>query len=128
MNSIVHFELPVKDKERSKKFYKEVFGWEFMDMPEMDYTMVHTVEVDEQYMPKKAGAINGGMLSEKNNGGLNPVLVIDVPSLDEYLDKAIAAGATLVMPKVAVGDMGFNARIKDTEGVVIGIWQSLNKN
>ena len=36
MNPIVHFELPAKDKERSKKFYSEVFGWKLEDYAEMN--------------------------------------------------------------------------------------------
>jgi predicted enzyme related to lactoylglutathione lyase len=127
MNSIVHFEIPAKDKERSKKFYETVFGWKFEDVPQMDYTMVHTVELDDKYMPVRPGAINGGMMTEEANGGMNPVLVIDTPSVDEYLQKVVDAGGVKLSDKAAVGDMGFYARAKDTEGMVIGIWETAKK-
>ncbi|HLB51525.1 glyoxalase [candidate division WWE3 bacterium RIFCSPHIGHO2_12_FULL_38_15] len=127
MNSITHFELPAKDKERAKKFYTEVFGWKMEDYPEMNYTMVYTSEVDENYMPKKPGAVNGGMMSAKDNGGSFPVLVIDVPNLDEYIKKVEDAGCQIVMPKTEVGDMGYYARFVDPEGVVMGIWESKKK-
>ncbi|MEK7595375.1 MAG: VOC family protein [Patescibacteria group bacterium] len=125
MNSVVHFEIPAKDKQRSKKFYESVFGWKFQDMPEMNYTIVHTVEVDENQMPKEAGAINGGMMVEKDNGGMNPVLVINVPSVDDYLKKVVKAGGKELMPKMKVGDMGYYARVTDTEGMVVGIWEMI---
>jgi len=125
MNSVVHFEIPAKDKVRSMKFYGDVFGWAFNDMPEMNYTIVYTTEVDEKYMPKKSGAINGGMMAESDNGGTYPVLVIDVPSVDEYVKKITDAGGRVVNEKAKVGDMGYYARVLDTEGVVIGIWESI---
>ena len=34
MNSIVHFELPAKNLEEAKKFYKEIFDWQIQDEPE----------------------------------------------------------------------------------------------
>ena len=44
-----------------QKFYKEVFKWEIQDIPEMNYVITRTTEVDEKFMPIKSGAINGGM-------------------------------------------------------------------
>ena len=61
MNKIVHFEIPFDDKEKAMKFYKDIFGWELNDMPEMNYVIAHTVKVDKKFMPKESGAINGGM-------------------------------------------------------------------
>jgi uncharacterized protein len=127
MNSITHFELPAKDVQRSKKFYEDVFGWKMQSMPEANYTMVYTVDVDEKFMPKNVGAINGGMIEAKDNGGLNPVLVIDVPNIDEYLTKVVAAGGKIVQQKGPVMGMGYYARFEDPEGVVMGIWESIRK-
>jgi len=41
---LVHFELPVQDVGRAKRFWSGVFGWEFGDsaMPEFEYYMVQT--------------------------------------------------------------------------------------
>ncbi|OGC49399.1 glyoxalase [candidate division WWE3 bacterium RBG_16_37_10] len=127
MNPIVHFELPAKDKERSKKFYSEVFGWKLEDYPEMNYTMVYTSDVDEKYMPKTPGTINGGMMSTGDNGGTFPVLVISVPDLDEYIKKVEDADCKIIMPRTEVGDMGYYARFVDPEGVVMGIWETKMK-
>jgi predicted enzyme related to lactoylglutathione lyase len=51
MPTIVHFEIPSDDTERSKKFYNELFGWKIEnwtgseDTPEgMEYWMVTTVD------------------------------------------------------------------------------------
>lgn len=40
MDPVVHFEIPVDDAVRAKKFYPSIFGWELGEMPGMDYTDV----------------------------------------------------------------------------------------
>jgi predicted enzyme related to lactoylglutathione lyase len=57
----------------------------------------------------------------------NPVLVIDVPSLEASLKKIQKAGGKVIMPKQKVMDMGWYARVTDTEGNVIGIWENIKK-
>jgi len=42
MNKVVHFEIPYDNQSRAQKFYQEVFGWQIMKMPDMDYHMVTT--------------------------------------------------------------------------------------
>ncbi len=112
--------------ERARKFYQEIFGWDIqkVPMPEMEYYIVTTVETDENRMPKETGAINGGMMPRQTKGE-QPVIVINVPDLAGYLDKIRAAGGTVLVPTQQVGDMGLYARIQDTEGNVIGLWQDL---
>lgn len=127
MDKVVHFEVPFDDKERAMKFYKDVFGWGMQDMHEMNYTMVHTVEVDEKFMPKEPGAINGGMYKRDAQSARSPVIVISVSSVDEYIKKIEDAGGEVFRGKVRVGDMGFYAQVKDTEGNVIGIWETIKK-
>jgi len=127
MNKVVHFEIPFENEERAKKFYQTVFGWQIMKMPDMEYNMVTTVDTDQQTMtPKTPGAINGG-LTKRDPTGPSPVVVIDVPNVDAHLDQIQAAGGKVVMPKVEVGDFGLYARVADTEGNVIGIWQNKAK-
>ena len=124
MDKVVHFEIPVDELDRAKNFYQNVFGWEINDIPEMDYSMVTTVPTDEKNMPKEVGAINGGML-KKDDAGKSPVIVIGVSSVDEYLKKIESSGGNVVMPKTQVGDFGLYARITDSEGNIIGLWQGL---
>ena len=125
MDKVVHFEIPFDDKKRAEEFYSKVFGWKLNPMPEMKYTMVHTVDVDEKMMPKESGAINGGMYNRKDGGSKNPVLVINVAKIDEALKKIEKAGGKIFMAKRKVGDMGWYTQVKDTEGNVIGVWENL---
>ncbi len=127
MDPIVHFEIPFDNYQKAKKFYEEVFGWRIIEIPNMDYYTVITTEIDKQNMPLKSGAINGGLYKRNDQLSKAPVLVIDVKSIDEYLKKIKDSGGALVSPKSAVGDMGFYAQVKDTEGNIIGLWETVPK-
>lgn len=124
MNKVVHFEIPFDDKERAKKFYSETFGWEFDDMPEIGYTGIKTTPTDETSLPLEPGAINGG-LTARGKDVATPVVTIDVDSIDEYVKKVEAAGGQSISPKGEVPQMGYYAYVKDSEGNVIGLWQSI---
>lgn len=128
MNKVVHFEIPADDVNRAQKFYKDLFDWDIQKAGEMPYWMVKTVETDDNMMPKESGAINGGMLKrdeENDPSGSKPVIVIDVPDAEEYCRKVEQAGGKIVLSARKVGDMGTYARVEDTEGNVIGLWQIL---
>ncbi|MBI4181869.1 MAG: VOC family protein [Candidatus Aenigmarchaeota archaeon] len=128
MDKVVHFEIPADKPDRARKFYQDLFGWKIEKAPgAMPYWMVSTVEVDKKTrMPKEAGAINGGIMPRQAPGE-SPVVVINVPSLDSTLKKVQKAGGRIVMPKMTVMDMGYYARVTDSEGNVIGIWETIPK-
>ena len=48
---VVHFEIPFDDGDRARAFYGDVFGWQLMPMPEMDYTIV----IDRPHRPASPG-------------------------------------------------------------------------
>lgn len=124
MDSVVHFEVGARSMKRAQNFYSKVFGWKLQEMPEMKYCVVHTTQTDKKGMPKKPGAINGGIM-KKDKTSQSPVLVINVASLTDALKRIKKAGGKVVMPKMKVADMGLYARVKDTEGNVIGVWQNV---
>ncbi len=121
MDSIVHFEIPAKDTKRAKNFYTKLFGWKMNEIPEMSYTIVHTTEVGKDMMPMKPGAINGGLY--KGEGA--PTLVINVKSIDASVSAIGKAGGKITAAKRPVGDMGYYAKFKDTEGNELGLWEMM---
>jgi uncharacterized protein len=124
MDKVVHFEIPTDDLARAKEFYSSVFGWGLQTMEEMDYTIVMTAPVDEQtQMPTEPGAINGGMM-KRSAETPNPVLTIGVDSVDDALKQIEAGGGSVVTPKTPIPDMGAFAYFKDTEGNVLGVFES----
>jgi uncharacterized protein len=123
MDKVVHFEIPFDNKQRAMMFYSQSFGWQLQDIPEMKYVMAHTVEVDGQQMPKESGAINGGMM-ERPKEAPHPAIYVGVKSVDATIQKVKAAGGTVVTPRTPIPGMGAYARIADTEGNVIGLFET----
>ena len=120
---VVHFEVPVKDLKRAKKFYGDVFGWQFTEVPEMEYTLVNTTPSDENGRPKEPGSINGGM-GKKGRPLLHPIITLEVDDIDKALKSVEANGGNVEQKKLPVGDMGWTAYFKDSEGNIMGLWQS----
>jgi predicted enzyme related to lactoylglutathione lyase len=123
MDKVVHFEIPADNLARAKKFYNTVFGWTMNEAPEFEYVMVGTVESNEMGMPKEPGGINGGMLA-RQEPVKSTVITIDVKNIDQAASMIEKNGGKIVRAKMPVGDMGFAAYFKDTEGNVIGLWQN----
>ncbi len=121
---VVHFEVPFDDGDRARSFYKEAFGWQVMEMPEMGYTIVMTGPSSDSG-PTEAGFINGGMLAREQAAHSGPVVVVDVESIDVALERIGSLGGSTVVGKTPVGDMGFAAYFKDPEGNVVGLWETV---
>jgi predicted enzyme related to lactoylglutathione lyase len=116
---VVHFEIPYDDGDRARAFYERAFDWQLMHLPEMGYTLAMSGPSGEQG-PPEPGFINGGMMERQ--GPFN--IVIDVENLETALAAVTDAGGTTVSERRPVGDMGFTAYFTDTEGNLIGLWET----
>jgi uncharacterized protein len=127
MDQVVHFEIPVDDVERARRFYGTVFEWGIVPMDEVDYTLVLTTPVNEKgpmenRTPIEPGAINGGLMHRSSDTPA-PVVTIQVDSIDESLKKIEAEGGSVVKPRTSMGELGAYAYSKDSEGNVIGLFE-----
>ena len=122
MPTIVHFEIPADDVERSKRFYSDLFGWKIekwsgSNSIGMDYWTINTTD------EKGNKALGGGMM--KRQGPQQPITnYIDVKSIDEYSSKVQQLGGKVHVPKTAVPGMGYFAICLDTENNAFGIWET----
>lgn len=121
---VVHFEIPFDDGQRARSFYRDAFGWEIQEMPEMSYTMVTSGPSGEQG-PTEPGYVNGGMLDRAMAPGPGPVVTIDVDNIDDALATVERLGGSTVVGRTAVGEMGFSAYFTDSEGNVMGLWETV---
>ncbi len=121
---VVHFEVPFDDGDRARAFYGAVFRWTLQDMPGMDYTIALSGPVTEDGTPGEPGYINGGMFRRGDDEPRSPVIVVDVGDIDQTLEHVAAYGGTVLSPRQPVGDMGFAAYFRDTEGNVVGLWET----
>jgi uncharacterized protein len=119
---VVHFELPFDDAERAQRFYGEAFGWRFRALPEMGYVLATTGPSGEG-PPSEPGFVNGGLLERGLPVG-GPVVTVEVEDIDATLAEVERLGGTTVAARQAVGDLGFSAYFKDSEGNTMGLWQS----
>ena len=124
---VVHFEVPFDEGDRARGFYKEIFGWQVQEMPDMNYTIVMSGPSGDSG-PTEPGYINGGMLSRDQAATPGPVIVVDVDSIDGSLEKIGSLGGSTVVGKTPVADMGFAAYFKDPEGNVIGLWETVRQS
>jgi hypothetical protein len=113
----VHYHIHADDMDRCSAFYSGVFGWKFnkWDGP-MQYMLISTGE---------GMGIDGGMMPREQPGqsGCN---TIDVPNLDEYIDKVKVAGGSLVMEKTQIPGVGWFCYAMDTDGNTFGMMQPEN--
>ncbi|MHA2393898.1 MAG: VOC family protein [Promethearchaeota archaeon] len=114
MSRIVHFEMNVKDPEKSIKFYENVFGWkiEKWEGP-MDYWLIMTGDENEP-------GIDGGLAFEQE-GFPNVVNTIDVQNIDEVIKSIEKNGGEIIREKQPIPGVGWLAYFKDTEGIITGI-------
>ena len=120
---VVHFEVPYDNADRARGFYGDVFGWQIQPIPEMQYDIVSTGPVTDQGMPSEPGYVDGGM-TQRGELVSRPVIVIEVDDIDATLEKVSASGGSGVGEKIQVGDMGFAAYFNNSEGNLMGLWQS----
>jgi predicted enzyme related to lactoylglutathione lyase len=126
MDKVVHFEIPVDDLTRAKKFYGSIFDWELTDSDMgggVTYTTAGTVDIDDQRRPKEPGAINGGIMTRTSDTP-SPVITIQVDSIDESLKKVEAGGGKTIQPRTEIPEMGAFGYFKDSEGNVMGLWEN----
>ncbi len=117
-NKVMYFEIHSTDLEKSIKFYTESFGWEFKEN-EFGNEPYYAVTTGKE----ETFGIDGGLMKSPD-GVARIVNVIDVPNVDEYIAKVVAAGATIVAPKTAVPGMGWCAYFTDATGVYMGVFET----
>ncbi len=120
---VVHFEVPFDDADRALSFYRDVFEWHIQSVPELSYNMVTTGPVSDQGMPSEPGYIGGGML-QRQDPVSTPVITLSVDDIDATLAMIEKHGGRPVGEKLPVGDMGFAAYFRDSEGNLMGLWQN----
>ncbi|GMA23773.1 glyoxalase [Luteimicrobium album] len=120
---VVHFELPYDDADRASAFYRDVFDWGLETWPDAGGYVLASTGPNGDRGPTEPGFINGGLL-ERSPDHTAPNVVIDVDDIDAALEAVEAAGGTRLEERAPVGDMGWAAYFTDTEGNVVGLWQT----
>jgi len=125
MDPVTHFEIPADDMKRAQKFYSDAFGWTHSAPPGMEgeYEMAMTSETAEDMRPRERGRIDGAFYN-REEPDVGTLITVEVDSIDEALTRIEEAGGEVAMPKGAVDEWGFYARFRDSEGNLVGLWES----
>lgn len=104
------------DFEASAEFYSKMFGWQIDRGP-------------EEFGGYAMAVVKGRMVA-----GVTPSMspetppfwstYVDVESADETTAKALAAGGSVIVEPMDVGDAGRMGVLADPEGGAIGLWQA----
>ena len=95
---------------------------------------MHCAGAHTQTRPQELSAADGlktPMLRKclRRHGTIDGTAVIayvctaDVPSVDQYVERAIRAGGQVALPKMPIPGVGWLAYCKDTEGNIFGMMQ-----
>jgi predicted enzyme related to lactoylglutathione lyase len=114
-------ELGTSDGEAAKKFYTELFGWDFTDNP-VGPGMVYTMLKQDG---KDVGALYQ-LMPEMTAQGIPPhwLSYVFVTSADETAAKAKEAGGTLMKEPFDVFTVGRMAVVQDPTGAAFALWQA----
>ncbi len=108
-------ELNTHEPEAAKRFYADTVGWSYeaMEMQPNPYWII------------KNGAETAGGIFDLNGHGLDDVpehwmSYLAVDDVDERVERAVAAGATVIRPPFDVPGAGRIAILKQPGGAVVG--------
>jgi uncharacterized protein len=110
---IAHAEIPVKSLETAKKFYDELFGWEFKAFGNGYYLY-----------NSHAGVTIGLKQVEEISKGNSPIFHINVADIEATIKKAEELGGKTEKGKTVIPVYGYYGLIKDIDGNTIGLYET----
>lgn len=123
-NPVVHFEIYAQDIERAKEFYENVFEITLekiqSPIPEVEMEM-WSFPMDNEAPMTSYGA--GGMLCKMEGfepGGGGTLVYFGCEDCAIQAARAAEFGGSIFQEKTSIGEHGFCALAKDTEGNLIG--------
>jgi predicted enzyme related to lactoylglutathione lyase len=110
-------DLTTPDVKASARFYSELFGWQVEDMGEA---------MGNYHMFRQGGKSVAAATPPMGNPGQPPAWTTYVSSAnaEETAQKVTAAGGTVLVAPMAVGEEGTFAVFMDPAGGAIAIWQA----
>jgi len=116
MATVVHIDVPAEDSERAKKFYSAMFGWKFTLVPEFQYNLFTTENLDG------TPGVGGG-LGKRMEPSQRMMNYFGVKSIDAAMEQVKKLGGMVHSKKMVVPGMGYLANCMDTEGNMFGLWE-----
>lgn len=117
MNAAIWFEIPVADMERGKAFYEAVFG-EKLTVVDMGHRLMAMFPM-EMGVPGIGGALVKEETFVPSRAG--SMVYFAVADITAALDRVVAQGGRILVPKTAIGEYGYCGYFVDSEGNRVGL-------
>ncbi|GAB4514051.1 MAG: VOC family protein [Anaerolineae bacterium] len=116
-HAIDWFDIPVQNMERAMAFYSAVY-----DAPVMQIDMGGQLYAMLPGDPMNPDFVGGGLMEGTPSKDGVRVYLNGGDDLQHALDRAVKAGATVILPKTLITEEnGYMAIFEDTEGNAIGL-------
>ena len=116
-----HIEIPADDTARAQRFYGDLFGWTFQEMP--GYPGYHLF-----LTPARQEGV-GGALGERGTSAPDRMRTyVQVDSIDQLLPRVAGLGGRVSGEKQEVPGQGWYAVLEDSEGNEIAVWESARRD
>ena len=122
MSRVLHFEVHASQPQVLIDFYSALLGWSFQKYGPNDYWLIVTGPDDQP-------GINGGLMLRHGappaeGQAVNAyVCTAGVEAVDASVEKAVALGGTIALPKMPIPGVGWLAYVKDPDGNILGLLQ-----
>ena len=116
MSRVVHFEFSAKDPEKAAAFFKNIFGWETTKWEGGDYWLIKTGDPDTP-------GIDGGFYRPEESQFSGTINTMQVDDIDAVVQKVKDNGGKVVVEKMPIPGVGYQAYCSDGQGTVFGLHQ-----
>jgi predicted enzyme related to lactoylglutathione lyase len=119
--TVIWFEIWVRDLDRAKAFYTALFGWRYEALAGYDADRYWEI------VPGESAGVNGALVHDPARpaaaAGRSTLVYVHVDDLDAAVERAVAAGGTLVQGRKKITETaGSFALVADPEGNELGLW------
>ncbi len=115
--NVVHVEIPAGDPNKAGEFYRELFGWKIVPVPEMNYVMWEAADNSGGGFPQISAESPAGRVT----------VYIDSDDVDADLEKVRMLGGKILNEKTEIPGMGWFGIFQDPDGNVLAVYQSINR-
>ena len=117
MNPMGWFEIPVHDMARAKAFYEHVLGLQLEDH-QMGPNQMAWFPMHKTGIGASGSLVKGGGYEPSSDGVL---IYFTAPDLEAAMARAKDKGGQVLTEITDIGEYGFYALVRDTEGNRIGL-------
>jgi hypothetical protein len=116
-HTINWFEIPTTDLKRASRFYEDVLGASFK------HEHFAATDMHMAIFQGEKESVMGALIADKRRkpAADGALVYLNARDLDGSLARIAQAGGSVVMPKTDIGEPGFIALVRDTEGNVVGL-------